>query len=144
MVIVPGKYTRQRQDMAKIGARHCAGPRVVWKSKPDTRQLQHTADHLPCPPGHTAERGPHPSKQHRPKSLYSAVHARIHTADTLPCPAHDGTRQTSSAVAVTAVTTLPCVCTRQMVCRVQKQHYRVYGRHGRGMDSGSAYRNEQL
>jgi hypothetical protein len=82
--------------------------------------------------------GPHPGEQQTPKSLYSAVHALKHTADTLPCPAGTGTRQTSSTVAVTAVTTLPCACTRQMVCRVQKRHYRVYGRHGRGVDSGSA------
>jgi hypothetical protein len=81
--------------------------------------------------------GPHPGERQTPKSLYSAVHALKHTADTLPCPAVMGTWQTTSAIAVTAVTTLPCACTRQMVCRVQKQHYRVYGRHVRGMDSGS-------
>jgi hypothetical protein len=139
MVIVLGKYTRQRHDMAKIGARHGAGPRVVWQSKPDTRQLQHTADHLPCPQGHTVERGPHPGEQQRPKSLYCAVHAQIHTADTLPCLANDDTRQTSSAVAVTVVYSLPCVHTRQMVYRVQKHLYRVNGTHGRDQDSGSAW-----
>jgi hypothetical protein len=82
--------------------------------------------------------GPHPGEQQTPKSLYSAVHALKHTADTLPCPAGMDTRQTTSAVAVTAVTTLSCACTRQMVCHVQKQHYRVCGRHDKGMDSGSA------
>jgi hypothetical protein len=81
--------------------------------------------------------GPHPGEQQTSKSLYSAMHDLKHTADTLPCHAGTGTRQTSSAVSVTAVTSLPCACTRQMVCRVQKQVCRVNGPHGRGVDSGS-------
>jgi hypothetical protein len=85
----------------------------------------------------TRQRGPHPGERQTPKLLYSAVHAIKHTVDTLPCPAVTGTRQTTSAVAVTAVTTLPCACTRQMACRVQKLVCRVNGPHGRGMDSGS-------
>jgi hypothetical protein len=107
------------------------------QSKDDTRQTWHTADCLPCPTRHTAEMGPTPGEQQTPKSLYSAVHALKHTVDTLPCPAGTGTRQTSSAAAFTAVTTLPCVCTRQMVCRVQIRIYRANGRHGRGLFSCS-------
>jgi hypothetical protein len=58
-------------------------------------------------------------------------------ADTLPYPAHVGTWQTPSVVVVTVVYSLPCVHTRQKVCRVQKHLCRVHGTHGRDQDSDS-------
>jgi hypothetical protein len=93
MVILPGKYTRQRRGTAKIGARHGAGPRQSQThGRPSTVSNR----------AHGRE-GPHPGEQQRPKSLYCVVSARKHTVDHLPCLARLGTPQTSSVVAVTAV-----------------------------------------
>jgi hypothetical protein len=84
-----------------------------------------------------SRQGPHPGGRQTTKHLYCAVWSGRHSTDPLPCLFCLDTRQSSSAVAITVVSSLTCVCTRQRVYRGQKQLCRVNGIHSRACISGS-------